>query len=166
MLVHKITEENAEALKIQTGQVHQNRKIKPDELRKTKKRTYKKRYCSVTGCSKVLVRLENHLRQTHKIKDDSVFKKLLKMAVDYEELKTESECSETESEDNYEAFKKRLKRDARKKSKKERSRVNNIKDNSDEEWLAKCLRDKEFKESKIIDFQAGQIFFQHNLNSV
>ena len=42
MLVHKITEENAEALKIQTGQGHQNRKIKPGELRKTKKRTYKK----------------------------------------------------------------------------------------------------------------------------
>ena len=25
-------------------------------------------------------------------------------------------------------------------------------DNSDEEWLAKCLKDKMFKESKIIDF--------------
>ena len=117
MLVHKITEGNAEALKIQTGPVHQNGKIKPDELRKTKKRTYKKRYCSVTGCLTVLVRLENHLRQTHKIKDDKVFKKLLKMAVDYEELKTESECSETESEDDYEALKKRSKQNARKKSK-------------------------------------------------
>ena len=35
--------------------------------------------------------------------------------------------------------------------------------NSDEEWLAKCLKNKEFKERKIIDFQADQIFFQHNL---
>ena len=52
------------------------------------------------------------------------------------------------------------------KKKKKRSRVNNIKDNSDGEWLAKCLKDKEFKESKISDFQARQIFFQHNLNSV
>ena len=81
MLVHKVTVENAEALNIKTGQVHQNHKIKYDELRETKKRTYKKRYCSVTGCSKVLVRLENHLRQTHKIRDDKVFKKLLKMAL-------------------------------------------------------------------------------------
>ena len=46
-------------------------------------------------------------------------KKILKTAVDYEELKTESECSEMESEDDYEAFKKRLKLDARKKSKKD-----------------------------------------------
>ena len=57
------------------------------------------------------MRLENHLRQTHKIKDDKVFRTLLKMAVDYEELKTKSECSEAESKDDYEAFKKRLKQE-------------------------------------------------------
>ena len=51
----------------------------------------------------------------HKIKDDKVFKKLLKMAVDYDELKTESEYFETESKDDYEAFKKKLKQDASKK---------------------------------------------------
>ena len=69
----------------------------------------------VTGFSKVLARLENHLVQTHKIKGDKVFKKLLKMAVVYEELKTESESSETESKYDYEAFKKRLKQDVREK---------------------------------------------------
>ena len=44
--------------------------------------------------------------------------------------------------------------------------MNNVKDSCDEEWLAKCLKDKEFKERKIIDFQTGQILFQHNLNSI
>ena len=116
MLVLKIMEETTEGLKIQTGTVHQNCKIPPDELRKTKKRTYEKQYYLVTGSSKVLVRLENDLRQNNHIKDDKVFKKLLKMVVDYEELKTESECSETESKDDSEALMKRLEQDVGKNS--------------------------------------------------
>ena len=62
------------------------------------------------------MRLENDLRQNNQIKDDKVFKKLLKMVADYEELKTESECSETESKDDSEALMKRLEQDVGKNS--------------------------------------------------
>ena len=110
MLVHKLSAEDAIGLGTQTNQIHCNRYIKSEGSRKTKRRTYQKRYCPVTGCSKLVASLENHLRQTRKVKDNKVYKKLLKNAIVHEELKTESDCTTTESEsDDYQEFKRMMK---------------------------------------------------------
>ena len=111
MLVQNLSPENATALKSLTNQIHCSRCIKPEESRKTKRRVYPKKYCLVTGCSEVAVRMESHLRETHKISDDKIYKKLLREAIIQEDLETESEseCSTTGSEDEYRKFKKILK---------------------------------------------------------
>ena len=110
MLVHNLSLENAAALKSLTNQIHCSHSIKPEESRKTKRKVYPKKYCPVTGCSKIAVRMENHLRETHKVSDDKIYKKLLREAIIQEDLETESECSTTGSEDQYRKFTKILKR--------------------------------------------------------
>ena len=83
MRVHKLSAENAKALRCQTGQMHSNRKIKGEKERKTKRRVYPRRTCNVTGCSKTPRRLENHLKDTHKITDQVIYRKLLKVSFNY-----------------------------------------------------------------------------------
>ena len=108
MLVHNLSPKNV--AQILTNQIHCSRSIKPEESRKTKRRVYPKKYCPVTGYSKVAVRMESHLRETHKISDHKIYKTLLREAIIQEDLETESECSTTGSEDEYRKFKKILKR--------------------------------------------------------
>ena len=92
--------ENAKLLKNQTGQMHLSKK--------KAKRVHEKMVCPVTDCRKIVRRIHNHLRDTHKIKDQSLYRKLLKKATPYQELDTESEfesSSEEEDEDEYQLMK-------------------------------------------------------------
>ena len=114
MLVHKLSEENALALKSQYG-LYRKRKIIPDSLRKTKKRKYPKCQCPVTGCSKVVARIENHLRQTHKVKCNKLFKKLMhdskeKYVKDLSSEESEEEENSSSEESDYIQLKKIVQR--------------------------------------------------------
>ena len=152
MLVHKLTTENAEALKSQTNQIHQDRSVKAEGNRKTtKKRRYKKDTAQSLGALQVVIRLDNHMRQTHKIMNDKVFKKLLKEALVYEELKTESETdySEPESESEYQVFRKLMKRGGARYLKRIKADIIDSDDSSDEDWLLKDVIGKHFKRSKF-----------------
>ena len=77
--VHKWSSENASSARQNFGLRKPMRRL-PDGQRKSKKRYYKRRVCPDMSCGKVVVRLENHLRQYHKIQDPHEGKKLLKIA--------------------------------------------------------------------------------------
>ena len=141
MKVHKLSAENAKALRSQTGQTHVNRKIKPEKQRKTKRRVYPRRTCNVTGCSKTPRRLENHLKDTHKITDQKLYRKLLKQAAVVKEFETESECSANESEDSEEEYR------AVKKVIRDTNIYDDIIDEDDEDWV-KMLQAKFSKNKK------------------
>lgn len=92
--------ENARAAMSQ----HNLKKIRtrlPDNKRKSKARTYQKRVCPYAGCLKHVVRLENHLKDTHKVKNLSEYRKLLRDAV-YVNENNLTEEEESMSDDNNE----------------------------------------------------------------
>ena len=93
--------------------------------------------------------MESHLRETDKIIDDKIYKKLLREVIIQEDLETESECSTTASEDEYRKFKKILKRRGGKYLARTKGQVKVSDDSSDEDWLHQCLKQKRFKESKL-----------------
>ena len=95
--IHGVDEINAKGVKSQLG-MFKKRKKKPDAERKRKPRNYKRRNCPIPSCFKIHVRLENHLRETHKIKSEKLRKKLLREAVPVEEYSTESEVNNSECE--------------------------------------------------------------------
>lgn len=139
MIVHGLTEENARALRTQTAQMNYEGKIKPECKRKGKQRHYRKRVCPVTGCAKVVVRLENHLRQTHRVDDQKIYKRLLREASYFEEYKTESDASLTDTTGSDEEYFKT----AIKKVKKVPVTVSDSSDTSDDDWLQKFRKDRE-----------------------
>ena len=93
--------------------------------------------------------MESHLRETHKIGDDKIYKKLLREAIIQDDLVTESECSTTGSEDEYRKFKKILKIRGGKYLARTKDKVKVSDDSSDEDWLHQCLKQKRFKKSKL-----------------
>ena len=148
MLVHNLSPENAAALKRPIkfiAVVPSNHK----NLGKQNEGYNPKKYCPVAGCSKVAVRMESHLRETHKISDDKIYKKLLQEAIIQEDLETELECSTTGSEDAYRKFKKILKTRGGKYLARTKGKVKVSDDSSDEDWLHQCLKQKRFKKSKL-----------------
>ena len=138
MRVHKLTEENAKALRSQSGQMHQGRKILSGE-RKTKRRNYPLKLCPVTGCSKSIRRMENHLKDTHKIKDNKLYKELLHNATVLEEFDSEPDCSISEGEesedDDYRNFKGLLKTGGIKYLRRVEGLAVASDDSSDDDWL-------------------------------
>ena len=59
--------------------------------KKSPKRVRKERICPYENCGKVVKCLKNHLRQTHRIRDDNLFKECLKQALySVEEMKYSS----------------------------------------------------------------------------
>ena len=103
---HKWSEEKALTARQDFG-LRQKRKRLPPEERKTKERHYRPRICPI--CGRLLVRLENHLRQYHAIQDHKYRKELLdKAAYDADENENDDEneiiyCDD-ESQDNNIAF--------------------------------------------------------------
>lgn len=100
MRVHEMSEENAKALRSNIGLSHVDRKVKNVNERKGKLRFYARRLCPVTGCSKTPVRMENHLKDTHKIKDIKIYRRYLKEAEVIPQYNTESDASTNESDDS------------------------------------------------------------------
>ena len=149
MLVHNLSPETAAALKSLTNQIHCNHSIKPEESRKTKRRVYPKKYCPVTGYSKIALRMESLLREIHKVSHDKIYKKLLRETIMQQDLEAESECSTTGSEDEYRKFKKILKRRGGKYLARTKANVKVSDDSSDEDWLHQCLKQKRFRKSKL-----------------
>lgn len=95
-----MSEENAKALRSNIGLSHVDRKVKNVNERKGKLRFYARRLCPVTGCSKTPVRMENHLKDTHKIKDIKIYRRYLKEAEVIPQYNTESDASTNESDDS------------------------------------------------------------------
>ena len=60
--------------------LHKNRPIKPENEPKTKRRVCKSIVCPIPDCYKTVARLNNHLRATHKIKDDKQYKEYVKIS--------------------------------------------------------------------------------------
>ena len=103
---HKWSEEKALTTRQDFG-LRKKRKRLPPEERKTKERHYRPRICP--NCGRVLVRLENHLRQYLAIQDHKYRKELLdKAAYDADENENEDENEiiyyDHESQDNNIAF--------------------------------------------------------------
>ena len=123
---------NAKALKSQTGQIHLNRKPKG--------RVYEKRVCPVPTCNKVVARIHNHLKATHQVKSENVYRKLLKEAVVYKELATQSESDSGDSsereDDEYEQVKRILKTGGIGYLRNVQDVPVDTDDSSDEDWLA------------------------------
>ena len=87
---------------------------------------------------KIVCRIHNHLRDTHKIKDEKVYKKLLNKAVDHKELLTESESESSSSEDedsDRRLIRSLLKVGGKKYLRTVRNELLDTDDSSDEDWL-------------------------------
>ena len=78
MKVHKWSHEKACRARLEYNLNLPHSTLSNDE-RITKSRTYTKRRCPITFCQKVVVRLENHLKDQHGLKGD-LYKKKLKEA--------------------------------------------------------------------------------------
>ena len=81
--------------------------------------------------------MKSHLRETHKIIDAKIYKKLLREAIIQEDL------------DEYRKFKKILKRRGGKYLARTKGKVKVSDDSSDEDWLHQCLKQKRFKKSTL-----------------
>lgn len=93
---HSVDKANAKAVKCELTSGNIRDRL-PNDKRKTKPRFYKKRICPLVGCSKVVVRLDNHLRAKHKIKNDKKFKSLIKEAITYNEFSDETDDESSDS---------------------------------------------------------------------
>uniref|UniRef100_A0A7M5V265 Uncharacterized protein n=2 Tax=Clytia hemisphaerica TaxID=252671 RepID=A0A7M5V265_9CNID len=150
MRKHGLTEENALAMKSQYN-LYNERIIKSDDDRKSKRRIHQRRTCPVLGCSKTPKRLNNHLRQTHKIKKKELFDRLMKKSelvenFDSEDSEVENEDeSGSEEESDYVAFKNIIE--------KERDYLATIDSNSDSDsdcdWLLETTRRWNAKKDKL-----------------
>jgi len=114
------------------------KKILPDTERKTKRR-YPKLLCPITGCAKIVARIENHLRATHRITDNKTYKRYLNEARKVvTELPSEPEDSDEsfseKSESDYRVFQ-RLLRNEQSYIKKFDGIPVDSEDSEDEDWL-------------------------------
>lgn len=75
------------------------RKRLPPELRRSKIRVYRKRICSFVYCQSVVVRMENHLKDFHKL-SGPVYKNWLKAAAYLEENSTQNYFDEEQPVDS------------------------------------------------------------------
>ena len=77
---HKLPEDQAKAAKVTYGLL-KPRKLKSADERKSKPRNYddKRKHCPIAYCNKSLLRIDNHLRQFHRLKGD-MFEKWMKQA--------------------------------------------------------------------------------------
>ena len=163
MRVHSLAEDNALALKSQYG-LYKKKAILSDDVRKGKKRNYQKRYCPVVGCSKVVKRIQNHLKQTHKIKGQKIYIKLLNeskksiikdMPEEEEEEEEETEVSDggDGEESDYVVFRDLVSRPESQRYLRtiENNEDDDISDSEDEDWLVsqtkKWAQTKESKNS-------------------
>ena len=127
--IHNMNPVVAKGLRSQTGQNHRSRQ--------PAKRKSQRFLCSVTGCSKAVKKPHNHLKDTHGIKDNILYRKLLRQMVPFKDVAIRTESEETEEDDKEQerrAMKKILK-----KSRKYLKRVEEANDesicSSDEDWL-------------------------------
>ena len=145
MRVHSLAEDNALALKSQYG-LYKKKAILSDDVRKGKKRNYQKRYCPVVGCSKVVKRIQNHLKQTHKIKGQKIYIKLLnesKKSIIKDMPEEEEEEEETEvsdggdgEESDYVVFRDLVSRpESQRYLRTIENNEDDISDSEDEDWL-------------------------------
>lgn len=130
MRVHNLSEENAKRVKSETGQMHLSRSVT--------KRKYTKRNCAV--CWKPVMRIHNHLKDTHKITDKELYNKLLRESNVYKELYTETETeSDSGSEEDvlfeYQTAKRILKDRGITRLGKMVGEVVDSEDSSDDDWL-------------------------------
>ena len=151
-LVRKHNVEHRQALGLcNDTNLHKNRPIKPENERKTKRRVYKPSVCPIPGCYKTGARLNNHLRATHKIKDDKQYKEYVKISrtlniipekrlVDSNSEREEEEESELSSSDEEaelykecEGLKKIILRGAKKYLLRQENEP--LSDSDDEDWL-------------------------------
>ena len=106
MKIHKWSEPKASAARGNLGYSKKRKLLSPSKQQRTKPRIYKRQQCPMTGCFKEPLRLQNRLRQTHKIIDKSALNELMQRAVKSLEdgqFMSESEYSssvdETDNED-------------------------------------------------------------------
>lgn len=93
--VHGMDEAQAKGVKSQFS-LYKSRQKLSENQRKTKARHHERMLCPLSTCHKVVRRMDNHLRDTHHIKDNSEYKSLLKKAVPQSEfLHTEEESAES-----------------------------------------------------------------------
>lgn len=115
--------------------MYKRRSILPSAVRKSKPRLYQRRCCPYQGCSKVVSRLDNHLRQTHRIKDNVVFKKLMVTSYcEMSDVPIEPVSDSSSTEDEIREFKNFLRSHGLKEI---RSKLNrgSSDDEEDPDWL-------------------------------
>ena len=77
--MHKWSEGKASGARIfMSG--NKKRKLLSPSKRKTKPQVYKRRQCTFPGCFKEPLRLQNHLRQTHKITEKAELDQLMRQS--------------------------------------------------------------------------------------
>ena len=90
MTVHKWSITDASAARVNYG-LNIKRPALESDCRKVKIRSYKKRKCPFVFCQKIVIRMENHLTQFHKLSGDT--KKRLLNEAEYIENESTSEHS-------------------------------------------------------------------------
>ena len=99
--------------------LNKKRALLSPSKRKSKQRSYTKRQCPIKGCLKEVMRLPNHLRQTHKVKEGSRVKQLMMESVPIIEKHVVEEDSDSnlslessDSDDTYDSVQKVFRQNA------------------------------------------------------
>ncbi|XP_057304499.1 uncharacterized protein LOC130641636 [Hydractinia symbiolongicarpus] len=174
--VHQITEENAKSYKSGISSNNERKRL-ANEQRKTKPRFYRKKICPILGCSKVVVRIENHLGETHKIKDNKKFKAALKEAIAFEEFTPKNGLSEDSatsscSESSEREEENKIMRNGGMKYLKVAENMSpvNSNDSSDEDWFSRKVRNiaerrREERKRRTSERQEETVLVKHRKSS-
>lgn len=154
---HKMDKTTAKALRSQTRQNHVTRKAK---------RVHKPYICPLKMCAKIVKRPHNHLKDTHKIKDNRLYRKLLDKMVPFETVSdvTESEESDTEFEsdeedrEEYRLVEKIMRKSDTGYFKKNEHDPVNSEDSEDDDWLEKKVQEVRQKETGVCCYAICVVF--------
>ena len=140
--------ENAAAV-VSQHNLKKTRARLPDKKRKTKARFYQKRVCPYDGCLKHVVRMENHLKDTHKVKNLKEYRELLRKAVYVRDVNsTEEEESMSDNDNEYREIISVMRKEGKSNLMRYINKYGDVpidsEDSSDQDWLisqvAKVIR--------------------------
>ena len=144
--VHKWDEMRPSSVRLNFRLRKQRQQLSPSQ-RKTKARVCNTRWqCSYPGCIKEVLRLRNHLRQTHKIKDGEAIDEYVKLSerVPENRVHNENSASSEESEFSSSDFEEeeRLITETAFEKMRNCETFGAIDSDSDEDWLAREFNDQ------------------------
>ena len=163
--VHKWDEMRSSSVRLNFRLRKQRQQLSPSK-RKSKARVYNTRWqCSYPGCIKEVLRLRNHLRQTHRIKDGEAIDEYVKISERVPETRVHGENSASSEESEFSSsdfeVEERLITETAYERMRNSETFGAIDSDSDEDWLAREFNDQHGTNCAFEDRDTGKILECH-----